>query len=237
MQNMKIVGVIASANENGNSATLLREALRGAKEAQAEVSEIVLSRSRIEYCRGCLGCMQNGQCFQKDDFTAVREALRDADGIILSTPTYAAAPSARMKNLIDRLGLFEYMTGEVFGGKYVAAIATAKSFGARQTVDYLAQVVLGGVFAKARVTGRLGAVLRGGKNACESPELLAKARHLGRKMVADFRRRRAFPWQNFFSRQLNDRVMRPMIAKGIVKHSDNGMRGVYASLKERGLIA
>jgi len=237
MKTMKIVGVIASANENGNSATLLREALRGALAAHAEVREIVLSRRRIDFCQGCLGCMQEGTCFQQDDFAAVHEALRGADGIILSTPTYATAPSARMKNLIDRLGLFEYMTGEVFGGKYVAAIATAKSFGASRTVDYLAQVVLGGVFAKARVSGRLGAVLRGGKSVGDSPELLAKARRLGRKMVADFRSRRAFPWQNFFSRQINDWIMKPMIAKGIVEHSDNGMRGVYASLKARGLIA
>ena len=161
----------------------------------------------------------------------MHEALRDADGIILSTP------SARMKNLIDRLGLFEYMTGEVFGGKYVAAIATAKSSGARQTVDYLAQVALGGVFAKARVSGRLGVVLRGGKSAGQSPELLEKARRLGRKMVADFQRRRTFPWQKFFPRLLNDRVMKSMIAKGIAEHAGNGMRGVYASLKARGLIA
>ncbi len=237
MKTMKIVGVIASANENGNSATLLREALQGAKAAQAEVSEIVLSRHRIEFCQGCLGCLNEGTCFQEDDFAAVHEALRDADGIILSTPTYAAAPSARMKNLIDRLGLFEYMTGEVFGGKYVAAIATAKSSGAKQTVAYLAQVALGA--CSPGPASRAGSAwsCAGGKSASECPELLEKARRLGGKMVADFERRRAFPWQNFLSRQLNDRVMRPMIAKGIAEHAGNGMGGVYASLKARGLIA
>ncbi len=50
--------------------------------------------------------------------------LAGADGIVLSTPVFAAAPCARMKNFIDRLGLFEYMTGTIYGGKYFAAIAT-----------------------------------------------------------------------------------------------------------------
>ncbi len=129
------------------------------------------------------------------------------------------------------------MTGEVFGGKYVAAIATAKSAGAKQTVDYLAQVALGGVFAKARVWLGSAWSCAVEKSAGECPEMLEKAHRLGREMVADFQRRRTFPWQKFFPRLLNDRVMRPMIAKGIAEHAGDGMRGVYASLKARGLIA
>lgn len=233
---MKVIGVSASANENGNSAALLREALRGAREAGAETGEVSLPRLRIEFCRGCLGCMREGRCFQEDDMAALRGRLLEADGIILSTPTYGAAPSARMKNLVDRLGLFEYMTSAVFGGRHVAAIATAKSFGAKEAAGYLAKIAQGGVFGRARVTGRLAAVLRGGKSAAEDPALMAKARRLGGKMVGDFRRRRSARWQRPFGRLLNDLLMKPLIARGIVAHGRDGMRGVYASLKERGLL-
>ncbi len=234
--NMKVIGVAASANENGNSATLLREALRGAREAGAETKEVSLPRLRIEYCRGCLSCMREGRCFQQDDMPALREQLREADGIILGTPTYGGAPCARMKNLVDRLGLYEYMTSDVFGSKYIVTIATAKSFGAKAAAGYLAATAQGGVFGRARVTGRLAAILRGGKSAAGIPAQMRKARRLGEKMVRDFDRRRTYPWQRLIPRLLNGLLMKPLIQKGIAANSDGSMRGVYASLHSRGLL-
>jgi multimeric flavodoxin WrbA len=233
---VRVIGVGASANENGNSATLLREALRGANEAGAETKEVWLPRLRIEYCRGCLHCMREGRCFQEDDMVALRKDLSEADGIILATPTYGGAPCARMKNLVDRLGLFEYMTSAVFSGKYVVTVATAKSFGAKAAAAYLATTAQGGVFGRARVTGRLAAVLRGGKSAADLAPLLSKARRLGEKMVHDLERGRTYPWQKLIPRLFNRLLMRPLIEKGIVAHAEGAMRGVYDSLKSRSLL-
>lgn len=234
---MRVVGVISSPHANGNSATLLREALKGAAEVGAETEEVFLPRLAIGYCTGCMRCSERGSCLQTDDFEAVRRTLREADAIILSSPTYGAAPCARMKNLFDRLGLFEYMTSSVFGGKYVAAISTAKSFGAKKTVDYMASIPLGTVFERAYISGTLAATLSGGKQADESPQYMRKARGLGVRMVEDARRGRRYPLQNLLPRLLNGVVMKPLIAKGIAEHRDADMRGIYSNLAERGLIA
>lgn len=233
---MRVVGIISSAHTKGNSATLLREALAGAREAGAETEEIVLSEFDLRYCLGCMRCNETGCCCQPDDFEVVRRRLRDANAIVLSSPTYGAAPCARMKNLFDRLGLFEYMTSSTFGGKYVAAIATAKAFGAKATAGYLASVPLGTVFERAYVSGTLPAILRGGKRADEFPDYMRRARALGARVVADLRGKRRYPLQNLRARLINRLMMRPLMARGIASLKDSSMRGVYESLAERGLI-
>ena len=237
MSAMKVVGIASSANKNGNSATLLKEALKGAREEGADVSEIYLSDHDINFCRGCLACMRTGKCFQTDGFDPIRNAVIQSNGVILSSPTFAAAPNAVMKNFIDRLGLFEYMTSSVFGGKYFAAISTAKSFGAKKTAGYLASVPSGGVFKKAYISGTLGVLLRGGKTASEFPDYMHKAAMLGKRLVTDFQQGKTYPLQNFPARFVNDKIMRPLILKGIVQYRDTDMRGVYENLKERGMIA
>lgn len=175
---MKVVGVISSPHEDGNSAILVREALRAAGEAGAEATEVFLPRYRIEFCRACGTCLKAGGCPIQDDFEEVKAMLRDADGIILSTPTYGAAPSARLKNLLDRLGQYAFLTS-FFGGKYAAGIATAGSFAARSTAAQLAAAFQSGVFQRTRVSGTLAVPLRG-RHVRDLPDVLEKARALGR---------------------------------------------------------
>jgi len=73
---MKVVGVISSANRQGNGATLAKEALKAAEAEGATVSEIFLPGLKIEYCQGCLGCMASGECHQPDDFEELRKTLK-----------------------------------------------------------------------------------------------------------------------------------------------------------------
>jgi len=232
---MKVVGVTSSANRRGNSATLLREALDGARTAGAQVEEVFLPDLDIGFCRGCMTCSRTASCVLDDDFGGLRETLLEADGIILSSPTYGAAPCARMKNMFDRLGMFEYLTSSVFGGKYVAAISTCASFGAKETVDYLTHLPLGSVFERGYVSGKLTAKVSGGRSVADSPQLMQRARRLGTRVVQDFRASRRYPMQGGIGRIVNV-AMRPMIAKGIADHRDGEMRGVYTNLAGRGLI-
>jgi len=233
---MKVVGVISSANGHGNSAALLREALDGAREAGAEIEEVFLPDLDIGFCKGCMTCSRTASCVLDDDFGRLRQTLLEADGIILSSPTYGAAPCARMKNMIDRLGMFEYLTSSVFGGKYVAAISTCASFGAKATVGGLTHLPLGSVFERGYVSGKLAAKVSGGRSADESPQYMRRARRLGSRVVEDFRASRRYPMQGGFRRVVNS-AMRPMMAKAIADHRDGEMRGVYANLAGRGLIA
>ncbi len=230
---MKVIGIISSPHAEGNSATLVREALRGAEEAGASIQEVFLPALRIEYCRDCRGCMNLGRCVLKDDFPALRDQLREADGIILGSPTYASAPCARMKNLMDRLGQFAWLAS-TFGGKYVAGISTASSFGADKTAGHLVGAFRDGVFRRAYVSGTLGVCLRG-RVVSAMPEALAKARALGGRVASDIRAGRKYPLQNLLGRVPNALLMRPMIKKAIVDHRD-AMRGVYEELVRTGVV-
>jgi multimeric flavodoxin WrbA len=231
---MTVVGVISSPHEDGNSATLVREALGAAKAAGADVREVFLPRYRIEFCRACGTCLKSGTCPLRDDFHQVRVLLQEAEGVILSTPTYGAAPSARIKNLMDRLGQLAYLTS-FFGGKYVAGITTASSFGHKGTAGQIMAAARGSVFQRARVSGALAVALHG-HHVRDLPGALHKARRLGRRIAEDIRGLRGYPFQSIGSRMLNSLLMKPMLSQGIRKHREDGFQAVYADLVSRGLL-
>jgi multimeric flavodoxin WrbA len=231
---MKVVGVIGSPHRDGNGATLVREALGAARAAGAEVAEVFLPDQRIESCRACGTCLRTGACPIPDDFQRVKDLLREADGIILSTPTYGAAPGARIKNLMDRLGQLAFLTS-FLGQKYLAAIVTAGSFGHKATVAQLTAAARGSVFQRARVSGTLAVTLRG-RQAGEVPGALGRARRLGRALAEDIRRRRAYPLQGLGVRLMNRLLMRPMMGQAIARNREQGLQAVYANLVERGLL-
>ena len=231
-----VVGVMSSARLDGNTATLVREALKGAEEEGAVVTEVVLPQYRINFCQGCLQCMAAGRCLAADDFEAIRKQLTDAHGVILSSPTYGAAPSAMMKNVFDRLGLFEYFTSSSFGGKYVAGISTANSAGAAKKVAKgLAHFLANGVFQRGYVSGFLGASSRG-KGVAADPETLRKAHELGRKLAQDIQGGREYPLQNLAGRLVNRFILKPNFSTAILDHREGMMKGVYENLRGRGLL-
>jgi multimeric flavodoxin WrbA len=231
---MKVIGIISSPHADGNTAALVREALAGAAEQGASVEEVFLPSLRIEYCNDCRACTRGGRCTIGDDFPKLRDLLSEADGVILSSPTYARNPCARIKNLLDRLGQLAWMTS-LFGGKYVAGIATASSFGAESTAKQLASCLRDSVFRRAYVSGTLGVSLRG-QHVSRMPQALSKARALGRKLVSDGKAEKRYPLQNVVGRLLNALLMRPLMKQAIVAHKD-AMRAVYEELVRTGVVS
>jgi multimeric flavodoxin WrbA len=230
---MKVIGISSSPHAGGNGATLVREALAGAKEAGAEVQEVFLPDYRIEYCRDCRTCTTIGRCAVKDDFPKLRDMMREADGLILSSPTYGPGMSARMKNLVDRLGQFAFLTS-TFGGKYAIGISTAGSFGASKVARQLAASIRDSVFRRACVCGTLAVHLRR-RDVSAMPQVLVKARALGRRMARDIRAGRRYPLQNLVGRLPNALLLRPMIRQAIVSNS-KAMGGVYEELVRSGIV-
>ncbi len=236
MSRIHIVGIMSSARLNGNTATLVREALRGAEGEGALTTEIALPKYQIGFCQGCLRCMSEGRCPGQDDFEVLRKLASDANGIILSSPTYGNAPSAMMKNFIDRLGLFEYFTSSTFGGKYVVGISTANNAqAATKVARILANTLSNGVFQRGYVSGFLGASSRG-KGVAEDPGTLKKARELGRKLARDIQSRRQYPLQHLIGRVVNRFILKPNFEAAILDHQEGIMKGVYESLRQRELL-
>jgi multimeric flavodoxin WrbA len=233
---IQVVGVMSSVRLDGNTATLVREALKGAEEEGATTTEIVLPTYRLDFCQGCLRCMAEGRCPARDDFEGLKELLRGANGIILSSPTYGGAPNAVMKNLLDRLGLFERFTSATFGGRYVVGMSTARSAGAAKKVAKgLATLLTNGVFERGYGSGFLGA--SSGVNGVEhDPDALRKARELGRKLARDIRSGRRYSLQNPVGRLINRFILKPNFTRAIVDHREGPVKGVYENLVQRGML-
>jgi len=100
---MKVMGIVCSARQQGNTEFLVREALTAAEEAGAEDAEILSVRSKtILPCDGCESCMETGECIIDDDMQEIYPKLLAADGIIMGTPVYFWGATAQAKAIIDR---------------------------------------------------------------------------------------------------------------------------------------
>jgi multimeric flavodoxin WrbA len=103
---MKITAFCGSPRKNGNTETLLKEAVRGIEEAGHSVDTFYLNTMNIKPCQDCGGCNDTGKCILRDDMDQIIEAIRDSDRIILASPIFFFSLSAQAKLMIDRCQSF-----------------------------------------------------------------------------------------------------------------------------------
>jgi multimeric flavodoxin WrbA len=99
---LKILALYGSPRRTGNTATLLKRAVEGARAAGAEVEEIFLRDLKISPCLEIYGCKKAGRCSIQDDFHGVIDKMTACDGIILASPVFFYTVSAQTKILMDR---------------------------------------------------------------------------------------------------------------------------------------
>jgi len=97
-----ILGIYGSPRRKGNTTLLLQKAVQGARDAGAEVEEIVLRDLKMSPCLEIYGCKETGRCVIKDDFQAVYDKLLACDGLMLASPIFFYTVSAHTKILMDR---------------------------------------------------------------------------------------------------------------------------------------
>lgn len=237
---MKIVGINGSPTKNGNNSFLLSKALSSAEENGAIVENIFLADYNIEYCKGCLKCMELGKCVIKDDFEMIKKKLYNSDGAIFASPSYGVKPTARMKNfLTDRLGMFTVYTSGL-RGKYFAGISTAGAIGADKVAKEMAKEFTCGLFGKAYCSGIVAVKLSNSKfemtDVKDQPKAIKKAENLGRKMVSDFQKKRKYPLQNLFKNLFTRYIISKILVKNVLKNRDKMMKAVYSRLVDDKLI-
>jgi multimeric flavodoxin WrbA len=238
---MKIIAVLGSPTKNGNTCVLAREVLKSAKEEGAEIEEIFLADYKIDYCKGCISlnlkkhCMSTGRCNIDDDVNVLRQKLYEADGVVLSSPSYGMMETARMKNfIVDRIGMFTAYTSGL-GGKYFVGISTCGGIGATKVAQSMAKHFIAGFHKRAYMTGYLGVKLAYNRIE-EYPETMKKAYTLGKKLVNDIKSKKQYPFQKLFDRIMMALVVRSIILKNIYTNKDGIMKAVYENLGERNLI-
>ncbi|MBD3340596.1 MAG: flavodoxin family protein [Candidatus Lokiarchaeota archaeon] len=236
MKKMNIIGIIGSPRVNGNTSTLIKEALKAANNEGAKIQEIFLSKYNIQYCKGCMSCLSTGRCVISDDnFEELRKIILEADGLILGSPNYGGSISALLKTFFERYGLFEYATSSL-GGKYAVGISTSsEKMGANKVAKQTIKYIKEGVFKRGFISGTLG-VATNGEHVSHNKKAMEKAYGLGVNLAKDIKNKKRYTFQNSTQRLLNRLVIRPIFKKFILKNKDGRMEGVYENLRNRNLI-
>jgi multimeric flavodoxin WrbA len=150
---MKVVAFNGSARKDGNTAILVETLFGELKKEKIQTELVQLAGKKIH---GCIAC---GKCFEKKDgLCAIKgdianeciEKMVEADGIILSSPTYFADVSTEMKALIDRSGYVAKANDDMFRRKVGAAVVAVRRGGAIHAFDtmnhffFISQMVVPG---------------------------------------------------------------------------------------------
>lgn len=104
---MKTIILNGSPRKNWNTAMLLKEAEKGARETGSETEYIDLYDLQFTGCRNCMACKRKDgercKCFWKDDLSPVIERIFQADSLIIGSPIYLGDITSQVHALIERL--------------------------------------------------------------------------------------------------------------------------------------
>lgn len=132
---MKVVLINGSPHRKGNTFIALSE-VAGALEKEGVQTEIIqLGIKAVQGCIACNKCAELGHCvFQDTLYNQVREALQEADGIVVGSPVYYVGPNGALCALLDRVF---YSCSELLAYKAGASVAVCRRGGASATFDRL----------------------------------------------------------------------------------------------------
>ena len=177
----RVLGIVGSPRQGGNTEILVDEVLRGAEEAGAATAKVILDTLEIHPCRACDICGETGKCVQQDDMVKLLDQMQESEVWVLGTPVYWWGPSAQLKTFVDRW----YGAKQVnFEGRRVILtipLGSEDPHDARHAVGMLTDAL------EYQKTELVATVLAPG--AFESgdirkyPDVLAEARQAGREAV------------------------------------------------------
>jgi multimeric flavodoxin WrbA len=120
----KILAIIGSPRKLGNCEIMAKE-ISNQLSIPHELNLLRLQDFKILPCRGCYQCLFTKEhCVLDDDLNIVLKAMLEADGLIVSAPTYFLGINASLKTLLDR-GLSFYAHIEKLWDKPAVGVAIA----------------------------------------------------------------------------------------------------------------
>ena len=184
---MKVLGIIGSPRENGNTASMVNAVCKGAASAGHTTEVINITGLAIHDCVACGGC-KTGKiqyCAIKDDMQKLYPKITETDCFVLGSPVYMGQITGQMKSFFDRWYPFmdaNYEIHQLPGKKYITVTASGAPAEAFQSVtDYLNHWL--GSFFKMKL---LKNIIAGGLGPSDAilgqPEVLAAAEAAGREL-------------------------------------------------------
>ncbi|MEI8175465.1 MAG: flavodoxin family protein [Candidatus Omnitrophota bacterium] len=177
----KILVIAASPRRNGNSETLLDEAISALNGSRDGVKKIVLDDLTIAPCNGCHACFKTGRCVIKDDMQAFYKELLACETLVVASPIYFQGLPCQLKCVIDRCQALwsrkyilkkKLVNDKIAKKRRAGAILVAASTGAKNTftgsiivlkawfktmsIAYADEMLVEGLEAKDEARGKRG---------------------------------------------------------------------------------
>ncbi|WP_313559865.1 flavodoxin family protein [Ruminiclostridium cellobioparum] len=110
---MKVIAINGSPRKSWNTATILKNALDGAKAGGAETELINLYDYNYKGCISCFACKLKegksfGSCALEDDLKPILSKIEEADAVFLGSPIYYGSTTGMFRSFLERL-MFQYM--------------------------------------------------------------------------------------------------------------------------------
>lgn len=115
---------------------MMRKVFEALEKEGIETELVQFAGTVIEPCKACWACAGRGNCVHKNDcFREVFEKMKEADGVLLGSPSYSANVSANMQAFLERAAVVCDLNPGLVKHKVGAAVAAARRAGPLQAID------------------------------------------------------------------------------------------------------
>lgn len=224
---MRIAIINGSPRKNGATFKILnyfKESLKNIN-SKIDIEFINLIDLNLKYCVGCQNCYKTGKCIILEDrIEEIHDLIKNSNGIILGSPTYASNVSGLFKNFHDRV----HMTMEhLLYGKPCVNIATYENAMGKKALSIMKEMVMhaGGYNTNSMAI----------KNSFNKDPLnknnMAKIEKASKKLVVNIQRNKPPLFSKIFSKIAINMVLKPFVFKNVEHNA-----GIINSWIEKKLI-
>jgi multimeric flavodoxin WrbA len=135
---VSVVAFNGSSRKDGNTAILLNLVLDELKKEDIETELVQLAGETLSGCIACDRCRENKDqkcAIIKDRVNEYIAKMKQAQGILLGSPTYISDMTANMKALIERSTIVSRGNGDMFKRKVGAAVISARRAGSTHVLS------------------------------------------------------------------------------------------------------
>ena len=131
---MKILIINGSPHLHGCTDRALQELEKTLHESGIETERLNIGNLDVRGCIACNFCRTHGRCVFDDVVNKAAELFKEADGIVVGTPTYYAGSNGQVLSFLDRLF---YSTTTTFDKtmKVGAAVVSSRRAGSTSAFD------------------------------------------------------------------------------------------------------
>jgi len=130
---MKVVAINGSARKDGNTAILINVVLEELKKESIKTELLQMAGENLQGCLACYKCFKkkDGRCVNdKDKMNEYIAKMREADGVLLGSPTYFSDVTSSMRALIERCGFVSRANDYILKRKVGSSVVAVRRAGA-----------------------------------------------------------------------------------------------------------